>query len=131
MSSLFSIPPFGLNIAAGMIAMILGLIYIAKSGAIAKDFKIILKGLKKVLTMALVWQGLFLIFLGLLVVVLALSGHREHIAKTISNLCAGMLLVLGIVTGATGGQSEYFMFRIGQFAQVIAAVMIFAGNSVK
>jgi hypothetical protein len=67
-------------------------------------------------------------FLGVLVLVLALEGEREHIAKSISSMCGGMLLVLGIVTGATGGQSEYILFRIGQFAQVISALLIFAGN---
>jgi hypothetical protein len=129
--SVISISPLSLNFAAGIVAILLGLVYIVRSGAIIKDFKVILKGLKKVLAMALVWQGLFLIFLGLLVVVLALSGQREHIAKTVSYLCAGMLLALGVVTGATGGQSEYILFRIGQFAQIIAGFMILAGNSAK
>ena len=128
MSSLISISPLTLNLAAGVLTMILGLAYLVRSGAVIKDFKIILRGLQKVLAMAFVWQGLTLIFLGLLVVVLSLSGQREHIAKLISYLCGGMLLVLGIVTGATGGQSEYILFRIGQFVQVVAAIMIFVGN---
>jgi len=128
MSSLVSISPLTLNVIAGVLAMLLGLVYLARSGAIIKDFKIILRGMQKVLAMAIVWQGLTLIFLGFLVVVLALSGQREHIAKLISYVCGGMLLVLGIVTGATGGQSEYILFRIGQFVQVVAAIMIFVGN---
>ncbi len=126
--SFISIPPHWINVVAGIITVTLGLAYIARSGVIRKDFKIIIKGLQRVLTMLLVSQGLTHIFLGLLIVVIALSGQHAHIAKTVSSMCAGMLLVLGIVTGATGGQSEYILFRIGQFVQVIAAMMIFIGN---
>jgi hypothetical protein len=126
--SLISLAPNGLNIIAGIIAVILGLAYLARAGAIKKDFKIIVKGLQKVLSMVLAVQGLTMVFVGLLVIVLALFGGREHIAKTVSFMCAGMLLVLGIVTGSTGGQSEYVLFRIGQFAQVVAALLVLAGN---
>lgn len=126
--SILSIPPLWLNIAAGILMIILGMAYIVRSDPMVKDFKIILTGLKRVLAMALVWQGLTLCFIGAVVVVLAVSGQREHIAKTVSNICAGMLLVLGIWTGATGGQSEYILFRIGQFALIVAAMMIFVGN---
>jgi hypothetical protein len=126
--SVISLPPLSLNIIAAVLTMALGIVYLIRTGAIRKDFKIILKGLQKVLTMTLVWQGLTLVFIGLLVLVLALSGQREHIAKSVSYMCGAMLLVLGVVTGATGGQSEYILFRIGQFAQVVAAILIFAGN---
>jgi hypothetical protein len=126
--SLLSIPPLWLNGAAGIMMFILGVVYIVRSGPIVKDFKIILTGLKRVLTMALVWQGLTMCFIGLLVVVLAATGQHDPSARTVSFLCAGMLLVLGIVTGSTGGRSEYILFRIGQFAQVVAAMMIFTGN---
>jgi membrane-anchored protein YejM (alkaline phosphatase superfamily) len=126
--SILSIPPLWLNIAAGILMIILGLAYIVRSGPMVKDFKIILTGLKRVLTMAFVWQGLTLCFIGGVVVLLAVSGQQEHIAKTVSSLCAGMLLILGIWTGSTGGQSEYLLFRIGQFALIIAAMMIFVGN---
>ena len=126
--SLVSLPPQSLNILAAFIALALGIAYFIRSGAIIKDFRIIIKGLQKILSMAMVGQGLTLVFLGLLVLFLALSGQREHIAKIVSNMCGAMLLALGIVTGATGGQSEYILFRIGQFAQVVAAILIFAGN---
>ncbi|HUI91346.1 MAG TPA: hypothetical protein VLX68_03770 [Chitinivibrionales bacterium] len=126
--SILSVPPLWLNVAAGAVTIILGLAYLVRSGAIVRDFKVIIKGLQRVLSMALIWQGLTLIFLGILVIVLALSGQREHTAKIVSNLCAGMLLALGIVTGGTGGQSEYILFRIGQFALIVAAMMIFVGN---
>jgi|WetSurMetagenome_2_1015567.scaffolds.fasta_scaffold285262_2 hypothetical protein len=126
--SLISISPVGLNIAAGLIAVLLGIAYLARVGAIRKDFKIILTGLQKVLTMTLVWQGLTMIFLGVIAIVLAVFGGSENISKTISFMCAGMLLVLGIVTGSTGGQSEYILFRIGQFVQIVAALLILAGH---
>jgi hypothetical protein len=126
--SVISLPQLSLNIIAGILTMAFGIACLLRTGAIKKDFKVILKGLQKVLTIALVGQGLTLIFLGLLVVVLALSGERDHIARSVSNMCGAMLLVLGIVTGATGGQSEYILFRIGQFVQVVAAILIFAGN---
>lgn len=126
--SVISLPPLSLNILAGILTIALGLAYLIRSGAIIKDFRIILRGLQKVLNMAMVWQGLTLIFLGVLVLFLALQGQHERIAKSISYMCAVMLLVLGVVTGATGGQSEYILFRIGQFAQVVAALLIFAGN---
>ncbi len=126
--SLISIPPSGLIFSAGILSVILGIAYLARSGAVKKDFRIILKGLQKVLSMALAGQGLTMIFVGLVVMVLAVSGGREHIAKTVSFMCAGMLFVMGIVTGATGGQSEYVLFRIGQFVQVVAALLILAGN---
>jgi hypothetical protein len=126
--SIISLSPLWLDLAAGIITIILGLAYLARMGALIKDFRIILKGLQKVLAMAFVSQGLFLIFLGFLVVVLSLFGEGAPIAKTMLFACSGMLLVLGIVTGATGGQSEYILFRIGQFAQVVASILILVGN---
>jgi hypothetical protein len=126
--SILSIPPLWLNGAAGIMAIVLGIVYIIRSGPISKDFKIIIAGLKRVLSMALLWQGLTLCFIGIVVVALAATGQRDQSAKTVSFLCAGMLLVFGIVTGSTGGRSEYVLFRIGQFVQVIAAMMIFTGN---
>jgi hypothetical protein len=126
--SILSIPPLWLNIAAGLLMIVLGLAYIVKSGPMVKDYKIILSGLKRVLAMALVWQGLTLCFIGAIVVVLAVLGQRDAGSRLVSSLCAGMLLVLGIWTGSTGGRSEYVLFRIGQFALIIAAMMIFVGN---
>ena len=126
--SIISLTPLWLDLSAGIIAIILGLAYLARTGAIIKDFRIILKGLQKVLAMTCVSQGLFLIFLGILVIMLSFLGHGAPIAKMMLFMCSGMLLVLGIVTGATGGQSEYILFRIGQFAQVVAAILILAGN---
>jgi hypothetical protein len=126
--SIISLSPLWLNLAAGIITIILGLAYLARMGALIKDFRIILKGLQKVLAMSFVSQGLFLIFIGLLVIMLSVFGQGAPIAKTMVFVCSGMLLVLGIVTGATGGQSEYILFRIGQFAQVVAAILILAGN---
>jgi hypothetical protein len=126
--SILSIPPLWLNIAAGIIIFVLGIACIARSGPIVKDYKIILTGLKRVLTMALVWQGLTLCFIGAVVVVLAALGQRDAGSRLVSSLCAGMLLVLGIWTGSTGGRSEYILFRIGQFVMIVAAMMIFVGN---
>jgi hypothetical protein len=126
--SIISLSPLWLDLSAGIIAIILGLAYLARTGAIIKDFRIILKGLQKVLAMTFMSQGLLQIFLGIFVVVLSLFGQGVPIAKTMLFMCSGMLLVLGIVTGATGGQSEYILFRFGQFAQVVAAILILAGN---
>jgi hypothetical protein len=126
--SIVALPPFSLNVIAGILTILLGIAYLIRSSAIVRDFKILLKGLQKVLTMAMAVQGLTLIFVGALVVFLALFCQQEHIAQTLSYMCAAMLLLLGLVTGATGGQSEYVLFRIGQFAQVVAAILIVVGN---
>jgi hypothetical protein len=126
--SILSVPPLRLNIAAGIIIIALGLFCIIRSGPMVKDFKIIITGMRRVLFMALVWQGLTLCFIGAVVVTLAAAGQRDAGSRLVSSLCAGMLLILGIWTGSTGGRSEYVLFRIGQFALVIAAMMLFVGN---
>lgn len=117
-----------LNMGAGIMTAALGIAYILRSSPMVKDFRLVMAGLRKVLVMGFVCQGLALCFIGAVVVILAAMGQADPSARIVSSLCAGMLLALGIVTGATGGQSEYLIFRIGQFVKVIAAMMIFVGN---
>jgi hypothetical protein len=126
--SFISIPPFWITAAAGILAFVLGIAYMARSGAIAKDFKLVITDHRRVVTMALVSQGLALCFIGIVVTVLALTGRHDASAKVVLFLSAGMLLVFGLVTAATGGRGEYVVFRFGQIGTVIAAMMILVGQ---
>jgi hypothetical protein len=126
--SFISIPPLWITVAAGILTAVLGAAYLVRSGAIAKDLKLVITDHRRVVTMALVTQGLALCFIGIVVVVSALTAQRGSSATIVSFLCAGMLLVLGFVTAATGGRGEYVLFRVGQIATVVAAMMILVGN---
>jgi hypothetical protein len=125
--SVITIPAQWIAIAAGGIVFILGIMYIARAGAIVNDFRLVLIGHRRVLSMAIVCLGIFLCFTGGLVAYLAAMGQRELIAKTIILLCAGILLILSLVTSATGGRTDYVIFKLGQFGMMVAGLMMVAG----
>ncbi len=114
-------------IAAGILSLALGVVYIARSGVVARDFKLVLSDHKRVLTMALVNQGLGLCFIGALVILSAILGKGNTISRIVEWMSAGMLFVLTFVTAATGGRGEYVIFRFGQLGLIVAAILILVG----
>jgi len=125
--SFISIPREWLVIAAGALSLALGVAYIIRSGAVARDFKLMLSDHKRVLLMAFVNQGLGLCFIGAVVIIAASFGKGNLMSRIIEWTSAGMLFILGFVTAGTGGRGEYVIFRFGQLGLIVAAMLIAAG----
>ncbi len=125
----FSIAPSWFHIAAGVCAIALGIAYMARSGATARQFKLVLSDHRRVLVMALVNQGLALCFAGAILVMLSATGSVHGIGLTISYVCAAALFVFGGVTAATGGRGEFVLFRLGQIALVAMSMLVLVGNA--
>jgi hypothetical protein len=119
------------TIAAGILSCALGIAYCAKSRAVARDFKLVLSDHKRLLTMALINQGLGLCFIGAVVILAAVFGRESLAGRVIEWASAAMLFVLGFVTAATGGRGEYVIFRFGQLGLLVAAILIAVGMAPK
>jgi hypothetical protein len=122
-----AIPAQWITIAAGGLVFVLGIVYIIKTKDVVADFRLVLIGHRRILSMAIACLGIFLCFTGGLVACLVVMGQRDSIGKTIILLCAGMLLILSLVTSATGGRTDYVLFKIGQFGMMVAGLMMIVG----
>jgi hypothetical protein len=123
--------PGWFTIAAGVLSAVMGIAYIFRCGAMVRDFRMGIAGHRWIVLMALVGQGLTLCFIGGLIIVVSIIGSGEAVSRTVLWLCAAMLLILGIWTGSTGGRSEYIVIRLGQFAEVVGAVLLFMGITLR
>jgi nucleoside permease NupC len=125
----FDIPKTWFTAAAGICAIAIGILWISLCRALSKDFKLVLSDHRRVLTMALVNQGLGLCFVGVVLLAIAITGSRYGISGILSYACAGMLFVFGLVAAGTGGRGEYVAFRFGQIGLVFAAMLALVGNT--
>jgi hypothetical protein len=124
----FDIPRAWFTAAAGILAIATGILWLSLCRALSKDFKLVLTDHRRVLTMALVNQGLGLCFVGIVLLAIGITGSRYGISVILAYACAGMLFVFGLVAAATGGRGEYVAFRFGQIGLVFAAMLALVGN---
>lgn len=122
------IPPVVFTMTAAAFLIILGIAYMVRAKMIAKDFKLVLTAHRRILIMALVSQGLFYCFIAILVLIASFALPRGVGSRVVVLACAVMLIVLAVVTGSTGGQSEYLLLRSSHFVKIVAAGLILVGN---
>jgi hypothetical protein len=123
-----SIPPTWLTIAAGCCTVALGIAYFLQTRSIVHDFKLVLVSHRRILSMALVSQGLAHCFIGAVILLIAFWGPPSGFAKALSTACAVMLLVLAVWTGSSGARSEYFLLRVSHFVNIVAAALLMLGQ---
>ena len=106
-----------------------GLAHIVPTKSVVAGFEPLSRDNRLVLTMEWVVEGLFLVFIGLLaLLVTATVGPDARGASVVYRACAGVLLVLAVWTGMMGGRTGVVQFKICPVVKTIAAALFLVGS---
>ncbi len=106
------------------IIILWGIAHIVPTKAIVNGFGDITADNKKVVAMELIAEGLTLIFLGALpLLVSLLTDDASKATDTVYLACAGMLLVMALLTGLTGARTATIWYKICPAIKTVVAVL--------
>lgn len=125
----FTYPSFWFYAIASGFSFALGIVYIIQAPRMAADFKLVLIAHRRILVMALVCQGMFLCFIGTILIAVCFVSPDTHTNRVFSFICAGLLLILSVWTGSTGARSDYLLLRISYLVTIAAAGFLLLGNA--
>jgi hypothetical protein len=112
------------------IIILWGIAHIIPTGAIVKSFGQIPDGQKKVLAMEVIAEGLTLVFLGVLPILVTALGDADSLTAKIVYLADGaMLLVMALLTSATGARTPTIWYRICPVVKTVTAVLFVFGGT--
>lgn len=112
-----------LYIGAGII-IAWGIAHIAPTKSVVKGFGDLSSDNRLIITMEWVAEGLALVFIGALVLALAIRyGTADAAAMTVYKLSAGMLFVMAAWTLLTGARSSVIPIKICPVVKCTVAVM--------
>jgi len=123
----FPIPPLWAAVAGAACVVFLGIAYLFQTKRIVKEFKFVLTAHRRILTMSLLCQGLFLCFIGGIALVSAFAAPQCTAGRIVLILSAVALVVSAVVTGSTGGQTDYLLLRATHLVEIVAAGMLLLG----
>jgi hypothetical protein len=107
-----------------------GIAHIIPTRAIVQGFGAITEDNKKVLTMEIIAEGLTLIFLGVLAVLVTALGDSQSLTAKIVYLGEGaMLLVMAIVTLATGARTPTIWYKICPVVKTVVGILFIFGGT--
>jgi hypothetical protein len=107
-----------------------GIAHIIPTRAIVQGFGAITEDNTKVLTMEIIAEGLTLIFLGVLAVLVTALGDSQSLTAKIVYLGEGaMLLVMAIVTLATGARTPTIWYKICPVVKTVVGILFIFGGT--
>lgn len=114
----------------GSIIIILwGIAHLIPTKAIVKGFGNISEDNKKIITMESIAEGLTLCFIGILVVLVTISGNPNSLTAHIVYLsCAAMLFIMAILTTLTGARTSILPYKICPVVKTIVAILFLLGS---
>lgn len=124
-----AIPSLCFHYCAGFLCIALGIAYILRAAPLADTFKLMLTAHRRTCIMALASQGILLCFIGAIIIIARLVSSNATLSRTLSFVCAGLLLIMSVWTGSTGARSEYLLLRISHFITIAAAGFVLLGNA--
>ncbi len=116
-----------LYIGAGIITL-WGVAHLVPTKAIVKGFGAISEDNKKIIAMESIAEGLTLCFIGVLVLLVTIYiGIKNEAADVIYPACAVMLLIMAVLTLATGARTSILPYKICPVIKTVVAVLFFLG----
>ena len=107
-----------------------GIAHLVPVRAIVNGFGDISADNRKILMMEVLAEGLTLVFLGVLSFLVTLLGDSASTTARIVYLSVGtMLLVMAIVTLATGARTAQIPYKICPVVKIVSAVLIILGTT--
>ena len=106
-----------------------GIAHIVPTRSIVRGFGAISRDNRLILAMESVAEGMTLIFLGVLVIlVTAIAGSGSQAAHVAYLACAGMLLVMAILTLVTGARTSILPYKICPAVKTTVAILFVLGT---
>lgn len=111
-------------LAGSIIIMLWGAAHIFTTKSVVQGFGNISDDNKKIITMEWIAEGFTLIFLGLVVLILLITqlGDTSTCVLT-TNLAAGMLLVLALLSLFTGAKTKIIVMKICPLVKICVAIL--------
>lgn len=114
------------RIAASIIVILLGIIHVANTNAILKEYKLVINAHRKILKMTWIVQGAFFCFVGILIIITGIlfSPGNDVLVLTI-RISAAALFVVAFIVGLTGALTEKIILRATPLVLIVAACLLF------
>ncbi len=112
-----------------IIIMLWGAAHLFPTRSVVKGFGEISLDNRRIITMEWIMEGLALVFMGLLVLLIALFGEEQSLAALIvCRVSAAALLVMAIVSFFTGARTAVLPMKLCPWVKMLAAGMFIWGS---
>ncbi len=112
------------------LAILWGIAHLFPTGSVVKGFGAISTDNKNIITMEWIIEGIFLIFIGMLVGIVTLIDPKNSVSMAMYVLSGVGLIVLALVSLFTGFMVKFIPFRLCPFIFTASAVLIILGARV-
>jgi hypothetical protein len=114
--------------AGGALTAIWGIAHLFPTKSVVKGFGKISADNKNIITMEWIVEGIFLIFLGVLVVAVTFLDAGGMISTVVYLLAVIVLMVMAMVSLFTGFNVNFLPFKLCPFIFAASALLIFIGR---
>ncbi|UCC79721.1 MAG: hypothetical protein JSW64_15900 [Candidatus Zixiibacteriota bacterium] len=113
--------------AGATLTVLWGIAHLFPTRSVVRGFGDISADNRHIITMEWIIEGVALIFIGLLVIIVAVIDSRNMVSTAVYILSAGGLIVLAIVSLFTGFKVNFLPYKLCPFIFSISALLILAG----
>ena len=120
-----------LILAGSLLIVIWGTAHLFPTKNVVKGFGDISRDNKRIITMEWLFEGITLIFIGLLVILVTLLGNISgNINRIVYWASAAMLVVMAIISSLTGGKVNFLFYKLCAPIFTASALLILLGTLV-
>ncbi len=111
------------------VIIIWGIAHIVPTKSVVKGFGDISQDNRRIITMEWLAEGFTLCFIGVLVAVITiLTGAPDKTVIIVIRACAGMLILMAILTSVTGARTAIIPIKICPLVKTIVAILFLMGS---
>jgi hypothetical protein len=107
-----------------------GIAHLFPTRSVVRGFGEISVDNRRIIAMEWINEGVTLIFIGVLVAAVTVTGSRDAVATAVYLISAAALLILAIVSVFTGFKISFFPFKLCPFLFTTSAILIIIGSVV-
>lgn len=115
-----------LYIGSGMV-IIWGIAHIVPTRSVVNGFGQITADNKKIITMEWIAEGLAMCFIGVLTLLVTLTGSQNPVTSTVYLASAAMLIIMAGLTASTGARTSIVPIKICPVVKTVVAVLFILG----
>jgi hypothetical protein len=114
--------------AGAALTAIWGIAHLFPTKSVVKGFGKLSADNKNILTMEWITEGIFLIFIGVLVAAVTYLDGTSFVALIVYLLAVIGLMVMALVSLFTGFRAKFIVFKLCPFIFTLSALLIFIGR---
>jgi len=104
-----------------------GIAHLFPTKSVVKDFGDISLDNQRIITMEWIVEGVALIFIGVMVAAVTITGYESAVAQVVYWICFAMLNTLSIISLLTGFKVNFIPFKLCPFIFTGASIFILLG----